>query len=189
MPSGAEIFSRFRHLPVDLRLPSGWVSGTFLVPESQSLQDFLATSGPFLKLIDATVPGHESAVPFFAVRREATELVAPQVEESHVETPGSAGITSPWGVICLFDRGLLEGRLDFLTNQRLSDYLRGHSGFLVVREAAWIPLDGDRVGESRHWPIALANVSRLNGVSELPTQPGRGHPGRLAPTEFGEPGR
>ena len=53
----------------------------------------------------------------------------------------------------------------------------------MIREARWTPIgDGDQAG--RAWPLVLVNVPQLNGISEAVDQRGRGHPAKLAPTEF-----
>jgi hypothetical protein len=177
--------ARFRRVEAEVLLPAGWLEGTFVVPESQSLQDFLEHSGTFLKLTDARVPGHESMVPFFAVQRGAVELIAPKAEDSRIETAGSAGHTAPWSISCLFHRGAVHGSLDFLMNLRLSDYLRQQTGFLLLRDASWVPLDESAADRPRGWPTAFVNVAQVNGISEAVDQRGRGHPGKMsAPSEF-----
>jgi hypothetical protein len=177
--------ARFRRVEAEVLLPAGWLDGTFVVPETQSLQDFLEHSGAFLKLTDVRVPGHEEMVPFFAVQRGAVELIAPKSVDDRVETTGSAGHTAPWSISCLFHRGAVHGSLDFLMNLRLSDYLRQQTGFLLLRDAAWAPVDTGRGDVPRRWPIAFVNVPQVNGISEAVDQRGRGHPGKLAaPSEF-----
>ena len=177
--------ARFRRVEAEVLLPAGWLDGTFVVPEMQSLQDFLEHSGAFLKLTDVRVPGHKDVVPFFAVQRGAVELIAPKVVDDRVETTGSAGHTAPWSISCLFHRGAVHGSLDFLMNLRLSDYLRQQTGFLLLRDAAWAPVDTGRGDVPRRWPIAFVNVPQVNGISEAVDQRGRGHPGKLAaPSEF-----
>ena len=176
--------ARFRRVEADVLLPAGWLAGTFVVPETQSLQDFLEHSGAFLKLTDARVPGHDETVPFFAVQRGAVELIAPKVADDRIETAGSAGHTAPWSISCLFHRGAVHGSLDFLMNLRLSDYLRQQTGFLLLRDASWAPVDPGRDEVARGWPIAFVNVPQVNGISEAVDQRGRGHPGKLAPSEF-----
>ena len=177
--------ARFRQVQADVLLPAGWLEGTFVVPETQSLQDFLEHSGAFLKLTDAQVPGHDGVVPFFAVQRGAVELIAPTADDSRIETVGSSGHTAPWSISCLFHRGAVHGNLDFLMNLRLSDYLRQQTGFLLLRDASWVPLDGAQAGGPRRWATAFVNVPQVNGISEAVDQRGRGHPGRLAaPSEF-----
>jgi hypothetical protein len=77
----------------------------------------------------------------------------------------------------------VHGSLDFLMNQRLSDFLKQQSGFLVIRDASWTPI-GDRSQGMRSWPVVLVNVPQVNGISEAVDQRGRGHPGKLPPSEF-----
>ena len=175
---------RFRQVDADVLLPAGWIEGTFVVPEAQSFQDFLEHAGAFLKLTDATVPGHNEVVPFFAVQRGAVELIAPRSEDDRIEAAGAGAHTAPWSISCLFHRGAVHGSLDFLMNLRLSDYLRQQSGFLLLREASWVPIasNDDR---PRRWAAAFVNVPQVNGISEAVDQRGRGHPGRLPPpSEF-----
>ncbi len=177
--------ARFRRVEAEVLLPAGWLDGTFVVPETQSLQDFLEHSGTFLKLTDARVPGHNEIVPFFAVQRGAVELIAPKTEDARIETEGGAGHTAPWSISCLFHRGAVHGNLDFLMNLRLSDYLRQQTGFLLLREANWVPLNDSQADQPRRWTIAFVNVPQVNGISEAVDQRGRGHPGKLtAPSEF-----
>ena len=61
-------------------------------------------------------------------------------------------------------------------NQRLSDFLKQQTGFLVIRDASWTPIGGgDEPG--RTWPLVLVKSPQLNGISEAVDQRGRGHPG------------
>jgi hypothetical protein len=180
-PSFAQ--ARYRQVAAEILLPAGWITGTFVVPEDQSFLDFLAHSGAFLKLTDALVPGHQDVAPFFAIQRGAVQVIVPSGEDDQVETAGSMGITAPWSISCLFERGAVHGSLDFLMNQRLSDFLKQQSGFLVIRDASWTPI-GDGSQALRSWPVVLVNVPQLNGISEAVDQRGRGHPGKLPPSEF-----
>lgn len=175
--------ARYRQVAAEVLLPAGWITGTFVVPEEQSFLDFLAHSGAFLKLTDAFVPGHRDVAPFFAIQRGAVQLIVPSGGDARVETPGSMGITAPWSISCLFERGALHGSLDFLMNQRLSDFLKQQTGFLIMRDATWTPI-GDGSQAMRSWPVVLVNVPQLNGISEAVDQRGRGHPGKLPPSEF-----
>ncbi len=99
-----------------------------------------------------------------------------------VHGDGDQGLTSPWSVTCAFPVGVLEGQIDFLTNQRLSDYLRVPQHFILVREAKWEPLLADDTRPTaarRDFRIAVVQVAELVGITEAETQRGRGHPGRL----------
>ena len=95
---------------------------------------------------------------------------------------GAQGITSPWSVTCVFPDGVLTGQIDFLTNQRLSDYLRVPRQFIVVRAGRWEPLLADNTRPTtmqRDLPVALVQLAELVGITESETQRGRGHPGKL----------
>ena len=175
---------RFRQVEADVLLPAGWIEGTFVVPEAQSFQDFLEHAGAFLKLTDAAVPGHDEVVPFFAVQRGAVELIAPRTEDVQIGTAETPAHTAPWSISCLFHRGAVHGSLDFLMNLRLSDYLRQQSGFLLLRDASWVPI-ASNPDRPRRWAAAFVNVPQVNGISEAVDQRGRGHPGKLQPpSEF-----
>jgi len=164
------------------------MSANLIIPEFQSIADYLNTAGAFIKLTDAKARGLEPAAEFVAVQRAAISLIAPAAADDRVETEGGGGITSPWRIACLFDHGVLHGQLDFLVNMRLSDYLRQQTGFLVVREATWTPSEMAPAGASPapagQWPVALVNPARVLAIVEGQNPAGAGHPGRLAPTEW-----
>ena len=180
-----------RAVAAEILLSTRWIAGTLPVPELQSLTDYLNTAGGFVKLTDAVVPGLDHPTDFLAVQRSAIGLLAPADQEERIETEGGAGITSPWRITCLFEHGILHGRLDFLVNLRLSDYLRQQAGFLVVRDGVWVDAVGavsPSVGAPRatQWPVVLVNPARVLGIVEGDNPLGAGHPGRLVATEWGE---
>jgi hypothetical protein len=176
----------------EILLSTRWIVGTLPVPESQSLTDYLTTAGAFVKLTDAVVPGLDRPTEFLAVQRSAIGLLAPVDRDERIETEGGAGITSPWRIVCLFEHGVLHGRLDFLVNLRLSDYLRQQAGFLVVRDGVWVDAGSaarpPSTGAPRatQWPVVLVNPALVLGIVEGDNPPEAGHPGRLAATEWGE---
>ena len=164
---------------------AGWTQGVFHVPASQAFADYLQFTGAFLPLTDALLPHAQAPLPFFALHTAALRLVAPASTEGLVETPGSRGITSPWSVSCLLAAGVLHGSIDFLTNHRLSDFLKAARGFLVVRNAVWQPF-GAPDSAAREFPTALVNIALLAGIADAPVQRGHGHPGRLDYSEIPE---
>ena len=170
-----------REVAAECLTAAGWVKGRFHVPASQSFLDFLQHTGAFLPMTDARFPSRELVLPFFALQREGLRLVAPDPDDSLIQSLGASGFTSPWTVTCLFDEGTVEGSIDFLTNQRLSDHLRAARGLLLLREATWQP--GPEVSAeepiARRWPVVLVSVDRMAGISEAEVQRGHGHPGRL----------
>ena len=176
-----------RAVAAEILLSTRWISGTLLVPELQSLTDYLNTAGTFVKLVDTSVPGLERPAEFLAVQRASVGLVAPSAPEDLVETEGGAGITSPWRIACFFEQGILYGRLDFLVNLRLSDYLRQQTGFLVVRDGVWAAADSAiDASPTGRWPVVLVNPARVLGIVEGDNPPGAGHPGRMPATEWGD---
>jgi hypothetical protein len=178
-----------RAVAVECLTAGGWIGGRFHVPAQQSFIDFLQQGGAFLPLTDAILPGRQTLLPFFAVHRAGLALIAPDPADALLETLGAHGITSPWSVTCAFPGGVLEGQIDFLTNQRLSDYLRVPQHFILVREAKWEPLFADDTRPTairRDLPIAVVQVAELVGIAEAETQRGQGHPGKLqAESELG----
>jgi hypothetical protein len=160
----------------------GWVTGQFHVPATQSFVDFLQHTGAFLPMTDVRIPGRETTLPFLALQREALRLVAPDPDDALIQSLGTQGFTSPWTVTCLFAEGTIEGFIDFLTNQRLSDHLRAARGLLLLREATWQPGPGASAEEpiARRWPVVLVSVARMAGIAEAEVQRGHGHPGRLS---------
>ena len=166
-----------RRTAVEVLVPGGWVQGTLSIPSAQSVTDFLNSAGTFLKLADCRLPGEMQPVGFFALQRDAIRFLAPVASADQIETEGTGGITSPWRISCLFDQGILNGRLDFLVNLRLSDYLRQQAGYLVVRDGVW----GEPSAGARRWPVVVVNPGAVLGIVESDDQPQGGHPGRLEP--------
>jgi len=167
---------------------AGWLLGGFHVPIQQSFGDFLQNGDVFLPMTDVTLPGESEPRPFFALRREDIRLALPDPREARIETITGRAFTSPWSVVCLLEDGVLEGQIDFLTNQRLSDHLRAARGYLLVREASWRPHAaaepsdaGPAIGASL--PVALVSTPRIVGIAEATAQRGHGHPGRYNTTE------
>ena len=173
-----------RRVPAECLSEAGWTRGVFHIPASQAFADYLQFTGTFLPLTDAVLPHAQAPLPFFALHAAALRLVAPDSSDGLVETPGSRGITSPWSVSCLLADGVLQGSIDFLTNQRLSDFLKAARGFLVVRNAVWQPFVSPEA--TREFPTALVNIALLAGIADAPVQRGHGHPGRLDYGEFAE---
>ena len=162
---------------------AGWIRGTFHLPLQQSFSDYLQNSGTFLPMTDVLLPREKAARPFFAVHRDDIRLAAPNPSDAQIETITGRGFTSPWSVSCLLPDGLLDGQIDFLTNQRLSDHLRVARGYLVVREAVWqAEVPEIATGEPGPVPVMLVNIARLVGIAEASAQRGHGHPGRYHTT-------
>jgi hypothetical protein len=173
---------RQREIPADVLTPGGWMAGTFVVPQAQNLLDFLNTSGRFLKLTAVRRPGRAEQLPFFALREESALLIVPQDRQRVVMELLPATVT-PLQISCVLTTGLLEGRIEFLKNLRLSDFLRQHEGFLLLRDATWEPNSSRApTDERRQVPTVMVNANRLTGIEESPAQPVEGHPRALPRT-------
>src|SRR5688500_4522621 len=112
-----------RDVPSEVLTASGWILGTIVLPERQSLVDHLTKSGPFVKLTSVRLPARAQAVPFFALQVAATTLVVPEVETRLEGEAGHAAFTALRVTFLLTD-GVLDGKLAVPTNLRLSDHLR-----------------------------------------------------------------
>jgi hypothetical protein len=165
-----------RDVPAEVLTPSGWISGTIVLPERQSLVDHLAKSGPFLKLTAVRLPGRAQLVPFFALQAATTVLVVPAVESRLEGEPGHAAFTA-LPVTFLLTGGVLDGKLAVPSNLRLSDHLRTQTGFVVVRDAQWTPhrSAGEPQPDARRTlPCVLVNASLVIGVEEVEPRPSAG---------------
>lgn len=160
---------------------AGWITGRFHLPTSQAFSDLLLQSGAFLPLTDAALPDDDAVLPFFALGRDGLRAVAPDPGGAGIESTGTR-FTSPWSVTCLLGDSVVEGQIDFLTNQRLSDHLRVARGYLMVREAVWQPFAGDTGLAGGPTPVMLVNIAGLVGIAEATAQRGHGHPGRYHTT-------
>jgi hypothetical protein len=161
---------------------AGWIRGTFHVPLQQSFSDYLQNTGAFLPMTDVVLPAR--------LRRQAVLRGAagrhpagrPQSVRGEHRDDHGAGIHVALERIMPPADGLLDGQIDFLTNQRLSDHLRIARGYLVVREAVLAAGRGGAGPGPDPCPVVLVNVARLVGIAEAETQRGHGHPGRYHTT-------
>jgi len=84
-----------------------------------------------------------------------------------VETPGSAGRTTPRGVICLLTAGQVRGTLEVLVNVRLSDFLRQQVSLIVLRGCIYAPYgESDDSPKARRTGTVVVNLSSAVGVAE-----------------------
>ena len=162
-----------RDVPAEVLTPSGWIGGTIVLPERQSLVDHLTKAGSFLKLTAVRLPGRAQLVPFFALQAAATLLVVPGVESRLESEPPNVVYTS-LPVTFLLGGGVLDGRLAVPSTLRLSDHLKAQSGFIVVRDAMWTPHRGGgepHADARRTLPIVLVHAALVVGVEELEPRP------------------
>ena len=162
-PHGPSLRTVRAHILTDL----GWVQGTFLVPESQSLMDFFQGGVQLLKLTRARFPGEKELIPFIALRRETIHAVEPAAGEDRIEAPGAIGRTTPHEMSAFLLAGQLYGTLEVLVNVRLSDFVRQQTQLLILRDCVLVPYgeakDSPKVRRMR---VVLLNIARVMGFGE-----------------------
>ena len=162
-PHGPHLRKVLAHILTD----AGWVQGTFLVPEGQSLMDFFSGGVQLLKLTRARFPGEKELIPFIALRRDAVHAIEPTAGEERVESPGGIGRTTPHQVSAFLLAGQLYGTLEVLVNIRLSDFLRQQSNLLVLRDCVLVPYGEPKESpKSRKMRIAIVNLGKVLGFGE-----------------------
>ncbi len=155
-----------RKVVASILMETGWVHGTFHVPERQALADYLANGVQLLKTTRVRFPGEKELLPFIALRRDAITVIEPSLDEE-IEAPGSVGRTTPHRVSCFLLAGQLHGTLEVLIHVRVSDFLRQQTGLLVLRDCVLVPygeaLDSPK---ARRMRVAILNMERTLGVAE-----------------------
>lgn len=160
-----------RRVPVRVHTGTGWLSGTLHLPKMQGFLEFLSSDEPSLALTDVSLPGQASPIPFFSLRRAAAHLVVPSCAEWLVGLGpavllGQAArpATMQRMVCCLLGLGTVTGRLEMARAVRVSDFVAGHTGFLVLRQAVVGP-------EHEAAPLVFVNARACVGVGDLGPQP------------------
>lgn len=154
-----------RRATVSVLSSLGWISGTLHLPPMQSLVDFLQSGSPVVKVTRARVPMQAELVPFVALRADAIAIVAPTIDEL-VETEGAMGRTTAREVELLLESGRMTGRIAVLVNLRVSDFLRQHTGLVVVRDAVYSPYGTTDPAQARKLPVAIVNLAHAAGVAQ-----------------------
>lgn len=155
-----------RVVPAKVHTGSGWITGSFHLPKLDGFLDFLQRAGAYFNLTDVRLPGAAAPLPFFALRRSAVHLIEPTCPEWQVGLgPEPLGAHERL-VSCLLDAGALAGRLVMPADQRVSDFVTRHDGFVVLRHAVLGPAHVPA-------PLLLVNTACLTGIADLgATRPG-----------------
>lgn len=158
-----------RAVPVRVYTRAGWLTGNLHPLKAQRLLDFLNARAPILKLTNAQLPGQQERVPFFALERDAAMVVVPPEDESY------ASVTDPVGakmlahpMVCLVDSVTVSGTLDILATSRISDHLRAHGGYVVIRNAFLQMGAGEGRAAVGPCNSVLVHASHVVGFSEPP---------------------
>ena len=158
-----------RQVPTEILCSLGWIQGTLHLPAHQSLDEYLALSGPSIKLTRVRIPREPEPQQFVALRRDSISLVAPLMG-GPVVTSVAYGPTKRREIACLLPDRILRGSVEMPAALRLSDFLRLEGPFLAVRDGLLTPygatLDSP---EAKTLELTLVNRDHIVGVSE----PGR----------------
>lgn len=157
----------FRQVPAEMLCTLGWVYGILHMPAHQTLDEFLALSGPRLKLTKARVPNEPESLSFLALRRDGISVIAPSMGGPVVQ-PGRHGPTSTRQIACLLSEGMLRGTVEVPVSMRLSDFLRLDGPFLSVRHGLLAPYGATlQSPNAKPMDVALVNLDHVAGVSEI----------------------
>jgi hypothetical protein len=148
----------YRNLSVQVLSSMGWLSATVHLPSQQSLVGFLDQGGRLLCLTGVTVPDRRQPLDFLALRKRHVILVAPTTES---ELGNESDASVDHHVTCLLESGQVTGLLRGPSRTRLSDYLREHKGFLLLREAELL-----NDGTSRKISWVAVNDQALLAITE-----------------------
>lgn len=158
-----------RQVPTEILCSLGWIQGTLHLPAHQSLDEYLALSGPSIKLTRVRIPREPEPQQFVALRRDSISLVVPLMG-GPVLTSVAYGPTKRREIACLLPDRILRGSVEMPAALRLSDFLRLEGPFLAVRDGLLTPygatLDSP---EAKTLELTLVNRDHIVGVSE----PGR----------------
>ena len=150
-----------RQIDVTVFTPTGWLRGALALPKEQSILAHFEEKVPFFKLTGVSLPMEGVPVPFLALRRDAALIVVPEASVR----PHTGGETSERPVTCLLSQGVVSGNIDVLVQDRLSDYLLSHDGFLTVRDATIRTQGEDHVRGP--FGMVILNAKSVVGVAEL----------------------
>ncbi|MGH7514865.1 MAG: DUF6812 domain-containing protein [Gemmatimonadales bacterium] len=158
-----------RQMPAEILCPLGWIQGTLHLPAHQSLDEYLALSGPSIKLTRARIPRESEPQQFLALRRDSISLVVP-VWGGPVVASVAYGPTKRREIACLLPDRILRGSVEMPAALRLSDFLRLEGPFLAVRDGLVTPYGATiESPEAKTLELVLVNRDHIVGVSE----PGR----------------
>jgi hypothetical protein len=155
-----------RQVPAEILCSLGWVYGTLHIPAHQTLHEFLALSGPSVKLTRVRVPGEADPVSFLALRRAGIAVIAPPMGEPLAGTV-PFGPTRTREIACFLPDSTLRGRVEVPTSLRLSDYLRQEGPLLTLRHCMLAPYGATLQSPgAKALDVALVDLDHVAAVSE-----------------------
>ncbi len=143
---------------------AGLVEGTLHVARLHLLLDAINHGHDFVTLTDVRVRDANERVPFFALRRSETLAVVVPAGEDPDDRKQRPSLVDH-EVTCLLPSGAVRGRVALVKDVRLSDWLAGQRGFIVMRESRlWLGANGLSEDQAA---VVLVNSQRVVGVTEL----------------------
>jgi hypothetical protein len=155
-----------RLVEVEMLAQAGWVTGTIHVPERSALLAFLNKDAAFMPVTTAGEGGE-----FLAVRRKAVVMLIPEPGDVDDHPCVQPGVLESCRIRCLFDGASVEGTIQVLSGQRMSDYLESNPGFFLLSECTLAFEDGRVQSEVAH---VVVSSEHLLAVTDL-TKRARGH--------------
>lgn len=154
-----------REIPSVLFTASGWIRGTFHVPQLHGFMDFLAKATDFLKLTDCNLPHLKKHLRFFGLRRNAALMIIPDCAEEMLHLPKPLARTRQVPVSFLLESGTVTGLLALEGELRISDFLTKENRWIILRDCVLGTTSGGAPQETK-FPLLLLNSTCVIGASE-----------------------
>lgn len=142
------------------------MTATFHVLRQAKFVDQLNTPHAFFKLTDLSFVGKDREISFFALQREATTLIVPPTTENDLILD-RVDEHDAHSVFCIFDGGVVSGKLLIRKGVRVSDFLIKQEGFVLLRRCKLRlgSLHEEFFVEEEH-PSVIVNASKIIGFTE-----------------------
>lgn len=156
-----------RDVPVRALTPSGWISGTLVVPGIVGVVDFIHKES-FLRLTEVQFEGDEEKMQFLALKRDSIVFLSVDSNEN-LESVETVGFQEEHRVTCWIEGGAVQGVMLLRLGARLSDYIARHDGLIVLRECRYRVRNRMtmKVEKGESWAL-LMNPQNIVAVTEGP---------------------
>jgi hypothetical protein len=147
----------------------GWLEGELHLPERAFLVEYLSHAPDFVTLTDVSFPNDARTMPYLALQHRACLVVIPDEEETRIAME-KVSESESHSVLCILEDASVEGRVEVVRDNRVSDYLMHRRGFLLVEDAQVSTRDPTGAWHTTRDGAMLVNADRTVGVAELGTQ-------------------
>ncbi len=155
-----------REIPSVLFTSSGWIRGTFHIPQLHGFLDNLSKAGDFLKLTDVTLPHFKKHLQFFGLRRNAVMMIIPDCPEEMLHLPKPLLKARNLPVSFLLESGTVSGTLVLEGEIRISDFLSKENRWIVLRDSVLGANAQSGATQETRFPLLLLNSTSIIGASE-----------------------